>query len=57
MSAEAPSKLLTLLLVFIGATVLGALGKRFGAAAVVALGLFGSMTGWVAARWIVRKLF
>jgi hypothetical protein len=42
-----------MMLIFIGATVLGSAGKVMGAPGI----LFGGLSGWVAARWIMRKLF
>jgi hypothetical protein len=50
-------RLLNFLLIFIGSTLLGSLGRGLGAPGVLFGVLFGGLSGWVAARWIMRKLF
>ena len=51
------SKLLTLMLVFIGSTVGWAAGAKMGTPIAILGSVLGSLFGWVAARAIWRKLF
>lgn len=56
--SQAPSpRLLTILLAFIAGTVASAWAKPLGTPMMVLAGLFGTVAGWVAARWVMRKLF
>jgi len=50
-------RLLIILLTFITGTVATAWAKPLGKPMMVLAGLFGAMAGWVAARWLMRKLF
>ncbi len=49
--------MLTILLTFIAGTVCSAWAKPLGTPMMVLAGLFGTVAGWVAARWVMRKLF
>lgn len=51
------SRMLSVLLVFIGGTLFGAWARPLGTPMVVLAGLFGAAAGWVAARWIMRRMF
>lgn len=55
--SQPSAKLLTPLLVFVFATVFGALAKGLGIGGVIAASLLGSVAGWVAARWLMRQMF
>ena len=50
-------RLLNLLLIFIGGTVCGAAAKPLGTPIVIVAGMLGSLAGWVAGRWLMRRLF
>jgi len=50
-------RLLIVLLVFIGATLGGALGAQMGKPIAFTGGVIGAMFGWAAARVIWRRIF
>jgi len=49
--------LLTVLLTFITGTLASAAAKPLGTPAMIVFGLLGTLIGYVAARWIVRRIF
>ena len=50
-------RLLTMLLSFIGATLCAAAAKPLGTLPATIAGLFGAAAGWVASRWLMRRIF
>ena len=51
------SRVLTVLLTFIVSTVFYAWAKPLGTPIAITASLFGLAVGWVASRWIMRKIF
>ncbi len=51
------SGLLTVLLTFIAGTLAGAAARPLGTPAMIVFGLLGTLIGYVAARWILGRIF
>lgn len=50
-------RLLTMLLAFIGGTLCASAARPLGTLPATVAGLFGAAAGWVASRWLMRKIF